>query len=108
MDTVTHRPLDIAEHLTDPAVQMAYLSEALESGHKDLILRALNTIARARGMSELSRDSGLKRTALYAALGDNGNPTLETLLAVTKALGVKLRAEVAEAAPDNEALAAAH
>lgn len=98
MDTVTHRPLDIAEHLTDPAIQMAYLSEALECGNKELILRALNTIARARGMSALARETGVKRTALYAALSEDGNPTLETLLAVINALGVKLRAEAADVA----------
>jgi len=96
MDTVTHRPLDIAEHLTDAPTQVAYLSEALESGHKGLILRGLSTIARARGMTALARETGVKRTALYAALSEDGNPTLETLLAIINALGLKLRAEAAE------------
>jgi len=96
-DTIPHRALDIAEHLTDADTQLAYFSEALESGHKGLILRALNTIARARGMTALAKDTGVKRTALYAALSDDGNPTLETLLAIINALGLKLRAEAAGA-----------
>ena len=96
MVTVTHHPFDAAEYLTEAASQAAYLSEALESGNKELVLRALNTIARARGMSALARETGVKRTALYAALGEGGNPTLETLLAIINALGVTLRAEASE------------
>ena len=62
----------------------------LEDGTPEELLRALNTIARSRGMSALARDTGISREALYKAFSDNGNPTLDTLLRVMKALGVRL------------------
>jgi probable addiction module antidote protein len=91
---VTHRPFDTAKYLADPAAQAAYLSDALQSGSKELILRAFSTIARARGMTALARETGVGRETLYAAFGDGGNPTLETLLAVTNALDIELQARV--------------
>jgi probable addiction module antidote protein len=93
MDTVTHQPFDAGELLADAASQAAYFNEALATGHQELILHALNTIARARGMTVLAHETGLTRTALYSALGKGGNPTLCTLLALTNALGVRLKAE---------------
>ena len=50
--------------------------------------------ARSRGMSALARDTGISREALYRAFSDNGNPTLDTLLRVMKALGVRLAVAV--------------
>lgn len=94
---ITHTPFDAAEYLNDAGSQAAYLSDALKTGHKEMILHALNTLARARGTTSLARSTGVKREALYAALGEGGNPTLETLLALINGLGVTLRAEVAEA-----------
>ena len=49
-----------------------------------------SNVARARGMTALAAETGLSREALYKAFGENGNPTLDTLLKVTKALGVRL------------------
>ena len=54
------------------------------------IASALGDVARSQGMTEIARKSGLGRQALYAALSDTGNPTLETLLAVLEALGLEL------------------
>lgn len=54
------------------------------------IASALGDVARSKGMSEIARKSGLGRQALYAALSENGNPTLETLTSVLKALGLQL------------------
>lgn len=94
MGKVIHKPFDAAEILTDAESQAAALSEALEAGHKGVILSIVNAIARARGMTALSRDTGIKREVLYAALGEAGNPTMETFLAIITALGIRLQAEV--------------
>jgi probable addiction module antidote protein len=84
------KPWDSAEILETPEDVAAYLDAYLEDGSAEEIRSALGTVARSRGMTQLSRETGLTREALYKALGDNGNPTLDTLLKVTKALGVRL------------------
>ena len=81
---------DAAEVLNTPADIAAYLDAYLEDGSPEELLRALNTIARSRGMSALARDTGISREALYKAFSDNGNPTLDTLLRVMQALRVRL------------------
>lgn len=67
-----------------------YLDSSFETGDLALIRERLLHIARAHGMSELARDTGIAREALYRALGESGNPTLKTLLKVAHALGVRL------------------
>ena len=84
------RPWDAAEVLDSPAAIAAYLDTNLEDGTPEELLGALGTIARSRGMSALARETGISREALYRAFSDNGNPTLDTLLRVMKALGVRL------------------
>ena len=88
--TIETKPWDAAELLETPADIAAYLDAYLEDGTPDEMLRALNTIARSRGMTALARDTGISREALYRAFSDTGNPTLDTLLRVMKALGVRL------------------
>jgi probable addiction module antidote protein len=75
------------------ATMADYLSEALETGRKDKILEAVGSVARARGMTLLARETGINRTVLYSSLKEDANPTLETLLAIINALGLKLKAE---------------
>lgn len=88
---------DVAEQLRTPAEMAAYLDAWLEEAPDDAagITRALGDIARAKGMSQVARDSGLSRESLYKALSATGNPSLSTVLKVAQALGVRLRAEVA-------------
>ncbi len=81
---------DAAEVLNTPADIAAYLDAYLEDGTPEELLRALNTIARSHGMTALARETGISREALYRAFSDSGNPTLDTLLRVMKALGVRL------------------
>jgi len=69
--------------------------EALESGKPELVLPALGDIARARGMAQIARDTGLGRESLYKALAPGAKPRFDTILKVARALGVKLSAQVA-------------
>ena len=87
------RPYDAAEYLETAEDMAAYLEAALEDGEPSLIVKALGTIARARGMSQIARDTGLGRESLYKALSPEGNPEFATVMKVVRALGLKLRAE---------------
>src|SRR6185437_11889380 len=84
------RPFDPAEHLQTEEDILFYLEAAMEGNDPKHIASALGDVARSKGMSEIARKSGLGRQALYNALSENGNPTLETLLAVLSALGLEL------------------
>ena len=88
---------DVAEQLRTPEDMAAYLDAWLAEAPEDVagIARALGDIARARGMAQVARDAGLSRESLYKALSRNGNPSLATILKVTKALGMRLHAAAA-------------
>ena len=88
---------DVAEQLRTPEEMAAYLDAWLTEAPDDIagIARTLGDIARAKGMSQVAKDSGLSRESLYKALSENGNPSFATILKVTKALGVQLHAGVA-------------
>lgn len=90
-------PYDVAEQLRTPEEMAAYLDAWLSDFPEDSagIARALGDVARAKGMSQLARDAGLSRESLYKALSDSGNPSLDTVLRVAKALGLRLRAAAA-------------
>ena len=84
---------DAAEYLETEKDMAAYLQAALEDGEPALVIHALGNIARARGMSQIARDTGLGRESLYKALSPEGNPEFATVLKVLQALGIKLNAE---------------
>ena len=84
---------DSAEHLkTDEDIAL-YLEACLEEAGDDtaFIAKALGNVARAKGMSQLARDTGLGRESLYKALSGDGNPSFATVLKVMHALGLKLQ-----------------
>ena len=70
----------------------AYLEAALEIGDPALVTASLGDIARAKGMTQVARDTGLGRESLYKALSADGNPEFSTVLKVIAALGLKLTA----------------
>ena len=84
---------DNAALLKTPQDIAVYLEAAMEDGDSRVIAAALGNIARAKGMSELARESGLGRESLYKALSPDGNPEFSTILKVVRALGLKLHAE---------------
>ena len=85
------RPWDVAEYLGSDEDMAAYLEAALEEDDPALLAAALGDIARAKGMSEIARDTGLGRESLYKALSPEGNPEFGTVLKVVHSLGLKLR-----------------
>ena len=86
------KPWDAAEHLKTEKDMVAYLEAVLEDGDPVLIAAALGDIARAKGMTEIARETGLGRESLYKALSPEGNPEFSTILKVVKALGLRLHA----------------
>ena len=94
--TITSR-YDVAEHLRTPEEMAAYLEACLEDANGDaaFIAKALGDIARAKGMSQVARDTGLSRESLYKALSGERNPGFDTILKVIRALGIELHAEAA-------------
>ncbi|MDR1163994.1 MAG: putative addiction module antidote protein [Candidatus Accumulibacter sp.] len=83
-------PFDMAEMLDSEEVIREYFSQVMADGEADEIIRALSHIARARGMTKLAEESGLGRVSLYKALSPNAHPRFETILKVTRALGLNL------------------
>jgi probable addiction module antidote protein len=83
-------PFDPAEYLKTEDDIVEYIKVWFEDGNPQEIARALGDIARSKGMTEIARKTGLGRQALYTALSENGNPTLETLTAVLGVLGLEL------------------
>ena len=90
-------PYDVAEQLRTPDEMAAYLDAWLAEAPDDAagIARALGDIARAKGMSQVARDTGLSRESLYKALSESGNPSFATILKVAQALGLRLHAQAA-------------
>lgn len=74
---------------SDEAIEV-FLADAFETGDARHIARALGVVARVKGMTEIARKTGLAREQLYKSLSENGNPTLETILAVLKAIGFEM------------------
>lgn len=89
---VTVSRYDSADYLKSEGDMAAYLEACLEEAPDDaaFLAAALGTIARARGMVQLARDTGISRDGLYKALSKDGNPSLATVLKVVRALGLKL------------------
>jgi probable addiction module antidote protein len=81
---------DAANHLENREDMAAYLEAALEDGDPALVAAALGDIARSKGMTQISRDTGLGRESLYKALSVEGNPEFATVLKVFQALGLRL------------------
>jgi probable addiction module antidote protein len=92
MNKVPTYPWDAADHLETKEDMAAYLEAALEEGDPNLVVAALGDIARAKGMTNIARETGLGRESLYKSLSIDGNPEFATVLRVIQSLGIRLRA----------------
>ena len=95
METKT-APYDVAEFLETPEEMAAYLEASIQEADGDtaFIAKALGDIARAKGMTQIARETGLSRESLYKALSGDRSPSFETVLKVISALGLQLSASV--------------
>ncbi|NMW22785.1 MAG: putative addiction module antidote protein [Chlorobiaceae bacterium] len=90
MSTVTIRDFDPANYLDSDEVIVEYLKATAEDPNPEVFLEALGDVARAKGMTEIAKKTGLGRESLYKALRPGGHPRYETVKAVLKAVGVEM------------------
>ena len=90
MSKIKTRPFDMANYLHDENDVTEYLRQVLEDGDPTELAAALGAIARARGMTQLAKDTGLSRESLCRSLSGERAPNSDTLFKVLKALGLKL------------------
>jgi probable addiction module antidote protein len=92
--TIKTKPFDPAVYLDSPAAIASYLEEAFEIGDPAFIADALGVVARAHGMTQVAKESGLGRESLYKALSPDGHPELATVIKVMRTLGLRLTTTV--------------
>jgi probable addiction module antidote protein len=95
-------PYESADHFRDAEAQAELLADAVAEGDAHYIAHAIGVIAKARGMTSIEKQTGMKRQALYRAFSEKGNPTLETLVKVLGALDLRLSIEPASVAKQRE------
>ena len=95
MSNVKTRPFDMANYLIDEEAVGEYLRQVLAEGDATELGAALGDIARARGMSQLAKDTGLSRESLYKSLSGERAPSSDTLFKVMRALGFELTVKLA-------------
>jgi len=94
--TTELRAFNVADYLTDDQAMADYLTAVLDDGDASLLAAALGDIARARGMTDIAKSTGLTREALYKALRADSAPRFDTIQKVCGALGIKLVAQPAD------------
>ena len=92
---VAHMPetfsrFDAADYLKTDEDVAAYLEASAEDGDPAAMATALGTVARARNMSQLARDTGMTREGIYKALSPDGNPAFATVARVARAMGFEI------------------
>lgn len=85
---------DPAEALKSEESIAIFMADAFETGDSAYIAKALGVVARAKGMADIARETGLSREQLYRSFSTKGNPTLKTTLMVMRALGIDLTAKL--------------
>lgn len=93
--SISHDEAMVRELRDNPEYAVEYLKAAIEdSDEPQVLLVALRHLAEARGgLAKVAKAAGIQRESLYRALSSRGNPRLSTLLAVTKAIGMKITVE---------------
>lgn len=90
IDDITFAAFDASKYLDSQEAIEDYLAIALEDGDTKTVQLVLHDIARAHGMTQLAKETGLNRESLYKSLSREGNPSFETITKIVKALGLKL------------------
>jgi probable addiction module antidote protein len=92
---------DAVEYLDSEEMIAEYLTAAMADENPDVFLAALSDVAKARGIAQLAKESGLGRESLYKTLAPGAKPRFDTIMKITKALGVPLAAKSASVHPNN-------
>lgn len=85
------REFDVQNYLKTPEERAAYIEAALEENDPAFLAKALGDVAKAQGMTQVAKDAGVTREALYRALSEKGDPRLSTFMGVLNSLGLKLK-----------------
>lgn len=91
----TLMPFDMAAMLDSDEAINEYVAQVWAEGDTDELIRAVGYVAKARGMAQIAKDSGLGRASLYKALAPGAKPRFETMIKVMNAIGIKLQPTVA-------------
>ena len=83
---------DVAKYLDSKEVIAEYLSQILEDGDMDELLSAIGDIARAKGMPQITKDTGLGRESLYKTFHAGAKPKFDTIVKVLNSFGIRLQA----------------
>ena len=83
---------DISQYLDSNEMIAEYISQVLEGGDMDELLEAIGNIAKAKGMSQIAKDTGLGRESLYKTFQEGSKPRFETIMKVLSSLDIKLQA----------------
>lgn len=81
---------DAAEYLDTDKLQTLYLDEVAKENDPHALIRAIDTVARAKGMTKTAKEAGISREGLYKALSPNGNPSFATVCKIMNAIGYTL------------------
>jgi probable addiction module antidote protein len=92
MNATKTEPWDPVKYLVTEADMAGYLAAALEEDDPAVFVAALGDVARAKGMTQIARETGLGRESLYKALSAEGNPEFATVMKVVRSLGLRLHA----------------
>jgi probable addiction module antidote protein len=88
--TVELMPFDPAKYLDNEETIREYIRYVMSDGTTEEILQAFKDVARARGMAQIAKDSGLSRESLYKTFSEGSKPRFDTILRVSRALGMPL------------------
>ncbi|OHD96610.1 MAG: putative addiction module antidote protein [Sulfurimonas sp. RIFCSPHIGHO2_12_FULL_36_9] len=83
---------DVAHYLDSKEMIAEYLSQVLSDGDMNELLAAIGNIAKAKGMTQIAKDTGLGRESLYKTFAEGSQPKFETIMKVLNSFGVKLQA----------------
>jgi len=83
---------DVSQYLDSKEMIAEYLSQVLQDGDMNEVLEAIGNIAKAKGMSQIAKDTGLGRESLYKTFSADSKPRFETIMKVLDSFGIKLQA----------------
>ncbi len=88
---------DMSEYLDSQEAIIEYFSQVLEEGDQDEFLRALGYLAKAKGMTQIAKETGLGRESLYKTFQEGADPKFSTIAKVMKAIGLHLQVGMKQA-----------